>query len=308
MKPSNTNRYWLFGILAVWLVIILVGNYNESHPCDSPITYRIGAIDERFSTDRGFVLSAAAAAARIWNEAAHKQIVAADESGTVPINLIYSEQQETESLRSDAHSSANDLRKQVSQLDQEIEPLEADFQAKKSSLDSDVSDLNSRRSRYNLRVSELNDLGGGSTEEIQLLDSEKAELSNQTSDLENRSSQLEEEENTLNTLISERNSLAQRENIQIGAVNADAGKQFLAGQYVERGDSKTINIYEFSSFNDLVAVLTHEIGHALKIPHNNGTNSIMAATSEDGLNKSETNLPSLSEDDLADLKSVCELQ
>jgi len=102
-----------------------------------------------------------------------------------------------------------------------------------------------------------------------------------------------------------------QEHTNVDAVNVDAGKEMVAGRYIRRNGIREIEIYEYSSFSSLVAVLAHELGHALGLGHNNNPQSVMSPSSEQrdedsSVSTSGTSI-SLSTDDISALRTQCRL-
>jgi predicted Zn-dependent protease len=86
----------------------------------------------------------------------------------------------------------------------------------------------------------------------------------------------------VNTLIRKSNSLG--------------AKKFTEGRF--NPNTNTIDVYQFSDRLKLKRVITHELGHALGINHNENIRSIMYS-----VNSGTTTM--LSKEDMAALKDVC---
>lgn len=83
-------------------------------------------------------------------------------------------------------------------------------------------------------------------------------------------------------------------NAQVAAYNQSAGHTFEEGQYLRDKSGERINIFEFTSQNQLERVLAHEFGHALGLDHNDDPKSIMYAENEaGGLSPSAADLSAL---------------
>jgi len=314
MSPaSHLKSIWpLCLVVVVALFAVTNGHHWNSHPCDSPIEYRVGEIDSRFALSKERAAEALAIAAAVWNSAAKKTLFSSSQDSSLPVNFTFSDQQMGNRRRQAVVASAEDIRSQTGQLEAELNRLKQDYSAKKQILDADISAFRLKQASYNSRIVRLNSNGGASQSEIQSLEMERGDLARQQKALEYRVPELNSMRENLNGLVAQYNFRIDGVRRDISAINADAGKTFLAGEYVNRYGSQQIIVYEYGSFPDLVAILTHELGHALGLAHNNNPKSVMSPSSEqqdrESLEAGRPASPSLSADDMRDLRARCLLQ
>jgi hypothetical protein len=297
----------LFIFFGLWAPNIVRGSYGQERPCSAPINYRLGSVDGQFGLNRAALISAADQAAAIWNSAAHKPLFAFDENAELPINFVYSDQEQTTQTRLSAEASLQQTRNEAAQLKKRIALLEGDFKNKQDSYEADLSRFGSQRDEYDLQIADLNHKRGPSEVEHLVLEMKRRGLLRQQTKLESRAADLDAERENLKSLISGYNTLVQRERDVIESANADAGKEFLAGEYDENGADRKINVYEFSGRNDLVTVIAHEFGHALGLDHNDNPNSLMSRSKDEIMHAASTDEDGqveLSPDDLKDLRSL----
>jgi predicted Zn-dependent protease len=122
------------------LVIIIVASSALSYkiltekPCDRPVTYRIGTLDEGFRVDREYFMKAVLEAETLWENSIGKDLFAYDPAGKVSVNLIY-----------DARQSATDKSKV---LKSDIDGVKMSAQVAKAQLDAVRASYDMARARY----------------------------------------------------------------------------------------------------------------------------------------------------------------
>lgn len=266
--------------------------------CSSPLTYRVGTIDERFGMTKEEIAKKLEEAASLWNTAAGKPVLAyaPDDSHAIPVNFVYDQRQQTVSLgkQIDATEASQNAARE------ELNAAQAAYVRSQQAYADAVDSFNAKSQAYAQEVARTNKNGGAGPDEYARLTAEKAALKEEQRRLEAQGETLDAEGKNLKAKIAAYNANVRDINQTVDAFNSTLGGDFEEGQYVrESNGAKHIEIYAYRNPAELIHSLSHEFGHALGLPHNDNTESIMFP-----YNKSSV---SLSEDDLAALKVACKL-
>jgi hypothetical protein len=232
--------------------------YWFSSPCQTPITYRVGQIDQEFGITTTEFKNKINQAARIWSDAYGGPLFNYDPRSELSINLVYSQGQQA--------------------LD-EVTALEEGLGTSKISLDQEaknyevqLTDFNQRLQEFNRKVAYWNQRQGAPKDVYEQLIAEQEAL--------------RAESDRLNQLAQKLNLQVNEYNIQVGEFNQSVGDYNLlmaqkpeAGVY--DGSIPKIDIYITISDQELIHTLAHELGHAISLEHVNDPAAIMYAfTSE----------------------------
>jgi predicted Zn-dependent protease len=228
---SNT-----LSLIVLFCLIFGTGFYlYYTRPCARPIYYDIGSFSTQFDISQSTFLTDAAEAASLWNQAAGHTVLAYKAGGSLPINLIYDNRQQTADTGVAVANQESALGTQKSQLG----ALQSQYTAEAQQIASDKA-AGKSPATINSEIDSLNQLG--------------SEINSQTANF--------------NSKVSQVNSVA-------NAYNSQAGTDFDEGEYVKAYGSTYINIYEFTDHTQLVRILAHEMGHSLGLAHNPNPASIM---------------------------------
>lgn len=279
--------------------------YVAGSICPAPLSYRIGALDERFSLTQEEVRLAVGEAESVWENATGKNLFTYDDTGELVVNFVYDERQEL--------SNSEDLLKEKLDATQNVSDAMRDtyttlvnkYNAERLTYTAQAEAYEARLLAYNQEVEKYNNRGGAPADVYAALEEEKRQLSREQSALSAYA-------NKLSALVSEINSVGEKANRIVNTYNQGidvynntfaTAREFTQGDYT----NSTINIYTFDNRAELVLVLVHEMGHALSLDHVENSSSAMHYLLHGGKEGESltTKDIALSTEDLAEFERVC---
>ena len=290
----------------ILLLITLFGSglyfYTAYQPvCNVPVTYTIGKLDARFNLTPADVKAYLATAEKVWEDAAHRNLFDYDESSSFPVNFIFDDRQER-TIAEEAERQSLDQKESTSAtIAAEYKKLTAEYATLQTAYKKVSLAYEARLNSFNAKVAEYNARGGAPVPVFEALKVEEKAISTVASSLEKRANELAALAQRINDLSERGNQLITQYNAGVADYNTRFGgaNEFTQGDY----QGTDINIYKFSSDNELLRVLTHEFGHALGVGHVEGTTSVMYYLME-----KQPQFPVLTAEDTAALQVVCSVQ
>ncbi len=244
-------------------------------PCDTPIRYKIGTIDNRFQISQEEYLVRINQAATIWNTVTGKNLFVYDSKGTLSFHLVYDQRQ---SLNNQIGQLETQLQEEENQLKPELES----FKTRSIAFEKKLETLNNQISYWNSR-------GGAPHDEYIKLKKEQEELQQEAEQLNSIALRLNQSTAQFNNRVGQ---LSQT----VDSFNQTLQQQPEEGLYDSR--KKSISIYLTKSTDELIHTLAHEMGHAWGIDHINNPFAIMYPYS------TETTI--LTQEDVSAIQKVCE--
>lgn len=283
---------------------IYVRAYTGFFPCSIPIEYSIGTFDTRFGISKADFLKDMTAAEQIWESALGKQLFKYSENGSLKVNLVYDNRQDSTLKLKKVSDVVTNSQASYNTLKAHYNSVLSEYNQMKYSFESRLSAYNSRKSVYDSEVASLNRSGGADKTTYNRLNTERNYLSTESANLKVLQDNLNAKVTEVNSVTDELNQLAKSLNISVNSYNKigdTLGGEFDEGLYKSSSSGEEIDIYQFDNQDKLIRVLTHELGHALGLDHVNDTKAIMYK-----LNTSTNN--KLTDADLAELKTVCKVK
>lgn len=272
--------------------------FSTVQPCDSPIQYKIGTFDAGFGISQKDFLSTIEEAVGIWEKPISKNILEYSPEGSLTINLIYDDRQKTTQYNQLIKTDLTKINELASSVKEQYLSLTEEYTEQKQDYGDLMSRFKDQQDAYAEQVTYWNNHGGAPKDVYKKLVLEKEDLVTEYAALDKKRLAINVSIEQINTFINKYNLLVNNANTNIETINRSAGREFEEGVYDPAKNE--ITIYEFSTPDKLLRVVTHELGHALGLPHNNNPESIMYA-----LNQADTS--ALSKDDLQALQTKCKL-
>jgi predicted Zn-dependent protease len=241
--------------------------------CVTPLQYRIGSFDERFSLTKEEAIEALAQSEVVWEALTERDLFVYDESARFTVNFVFDERQAVALDQHETEARLNTVEEQNQKINEEFRSLERSFLDARRAYEKRVEVYNQTQGALNKRITRYNNIS------IFDADEERA-ISVAQQQLEQQATALEREVIALNQTLNELNALAERGNVMVEVFNQGVrqfnerfgeSREFTQGDY--QGDR--INIYTFLDEDELVRVLVHEFGHALGIGHVENSESMM---------------------------------
>lgn len=273
---------------------------NQSQPCQKPITYSITNIDPRFGLTEAELLNDVKQAEKIWESPIDKQLFEYSPTGDLKINLVYDYRQKATDAMKKIGIVINDDRSTFDILKIKYNSLVVSYNKEKARLETLITAYNIDKSAYEKDVGYYSH-SKASRVEYSMLEQKRVDLNNQVTIINRAQDSLNGLVDTINSAEIVLNKLIVTLNLQVNTyntVNSSTGETFNEGEYIRDTNGIVINIFEFDDMNQLVRVLAHELGHALRLEHLDNSKAIMYYLNE-GINKK------LTVDDLVALKKVC---
>lgn len=271
--------------------------------CPQPITWRIGKIDPRFDIDSHTLKSIMIEIGDLWSGAAGQEMITYSNSGEVAVNFIYTEKQSLTESEKELSDRINKMKLQYYAQKGVYQELWNEYQDKLTIYNESLSNYEENMKQYRQARNRWSNRDVIPREEDSNLKELKKKIdywkTREERDLENLNTVIEEmrkQSEILNKLADNVNELVfhYREHFEMVDL-------FHQGVYLQAGDQKKINIYQYENHDKLKLVLAHEVGHAIGLKHAGNPKSVMYYLMEE---QNARNLQ-LTEEDIESMIGQC---
>jgi len=249
--------------------------WQHDQPCEHPLRYRIGEVDDRFDLSPREYRKIIQKAGDMWATALGQELFIYDPEASFAINLLYDERQHTT-------ITSHELSRKMQQTDHSNQKVRAlhnhwqdIYQTRSEAYQISLDDLQKRREAYNATVEAKNRQGGVTQEEHDALSAEREAIDRTREELDAKHKAIEEITQMLESLQAQSTTLLTIYNRNAHTYNALYGVNipFHKGEY----NGESITIFQFHNLDDLLLVIAHEMGHALGLNHIDAPEAIMHA-------------------------------
>jgi hypothetical protein len=265
-------------------------------PCTTTMGYKLGAFDARFGISKEDFLKEIEKGSKLWSDALGKKLFEYDEKGPLTINLIYDDRQARTVDLNYLILEIENTKRSAEILQENYEQEKIAYIERGDAFTRDSESFQEKYKTYTQKVESYNTQGGAPRAEYETMTQTLSDLKEEATSLDARRLVLISEMNTINTKVARYNEFIAYTNDLIRKSNSLGAKKFTEGRFSPA--INTIDIYQYNTILKLRRVITHELGHALGINHNNSIESIMYA-----VNSATTTV--LSKQDIRDLKATC---
>jgi len=255
-------------------------------PCGIPVHFVLAEVDPGFGLDRDTVMTALVEAANLWQPPSGPILfLESDHALAMQVRLRYDERQRAANTRSSLRSGLErdrdafeDDEAMLLQWGERIEAARAAHERQAAALAARARDYEEEVSAWRAgRVAR-------SEARRRALESEGALLRDELADLERTGATLNADVEAYNRRAADLRRRADDFQARVARYNAaSSASPVESGRYsYAPGEGRRIDVYRAESYDELVLVLAHELGHALGIGHVDAPGAVMHAMLHDG--------------------------
>jgi hypothetical protein len=255
-------------------------------PCGIPVHFALGEVDPRFGFDRLTVMTALVEAANLWQGFSEAVLfLESDHPRAMAVSLRFDQRQASANTR---RSLRGGLERDQRQLESDQEMLRQWGERIASARDAHDRESEELARRVRAREREVAswNAGEGSQTEARrrALEAEGSTLRVELDELEHRGHSLNADIAAYNRRAEDLRARAEEFGTRIAQYNqASSAAPVETGRYsYDRAEGRRIEVFRAESFDELVWVFAHELGHALGIGHVEEAGAVMHALRHEG--------------------------
>lgn len=280
-------------------------------PCGIPVHFALAQVDPGFGLDRETVMTALVEAANLWQDTSGAILfLESDHALAMQVSLRFDERQQSANTRRSLRGGLERDRVRFEDDESMLLQWGERIEAARESHERAAAMLAARARAHEHDVSAWN-AGRGERSEArrQALETESVLLRDALADLERAGLALNADVEAYNRRATDLRQRGADFQARVARYNeASSASPVESGRYsYAPGEGRRIEVYRAESYDELVLVLAHELGHALGIGHVDEPGAVMhAMLHEGGLLEPGRDRPlELSVADRAALVSVC---
>ncbi len=257
----------LLFLLGILVVILFVSSYRQKaaqllsySQCDTPLSYQIGSIDQRFGLSRDQVLNDITMATDIWSKAEGKKLFVYSQTANLTVNFVYDQRQSLDTA--------------INQLNTKLNQNSTTLQQQVNKYQAQVTSFKERLVAFKNTVNQYNNEGGAPPSAY--------------SDLIAQQNQFKAEGDSLNAQARQLNLSTNDYNASVSVLNQDINQFNIAlakkpEEGIYNGGNDAITIYFVNNHRELLHTLAHEFGHSMGMIHVGDPAAIMYPYTTDSL-------------------------
>lgn len=294
-------------ILLSYVLFFQGGETDSAYtiPCNEPLQIRAGSLDDRFQIDPITLENAIREVVDLWSSSTGKPVVVYSEGADLKVDLVYADEQQLTDSERQFRDRLQSESVSIDVMERRFNQRENEYEEEVRRYDSDMEQLQISIDRLNQWVNIQNRNGGFNEDELRQYDYRKDAIDKKSEALERKKAELMQEAENMNRMISDLNRRINQKNELVDEYNRTftGERKFTQGAYEWNQMGKSIQVFQFSSLEELKLVLAHEVGHALGLEHVENPSSVMYYL----MGNQKMNGLALTDEDVAALRSVCGL-
>lgn len=272
--------------LAVYVFLFrhqIEGVWLHYFPCRAPLSYSIGALDERFNLSIDDVREQLKAAESIWEEASGLDLFVYKKEGGIRVDFVYDERQGVTDTLSLIGKDVDESMATYLARKREYEDLRAAYIRNEKNYSVASGAFLQQLNAYNAEVTRLNRSRRVTDEQRAAVEEMRADVERERLRAESLRLVLNQSVASVNAKSEELNRYIKEHNLTVAQYNAvgEGFREFDEGVYQEDASGRSITVYQFDNKKVLRRLLAHEFGHALGIDHVADPEAIMYFRNED---------------------------